>query len=126
MKHSISSSTNYIATNSPKETENGPGLRWVVLPSGHEVTLEVTAGKGHSCGGPNLGREGKDAWPTLVIEAGSSESLGALRDDMRWWFSVSDHQVNIVLLVKFDYFHQKDYYREMGRRNSDSPWRYND
>jgi hypothetical protein len=35
-------------------------------------------------------------------EAGVSQSLGALQDDMRWWFSASDHQVKIVLLVKFD------------------------
>ncbi|EHK51033.1 hypothetical protein TRIATDRAFT_181083, partial [Trichoderma atroviride IMI 206040] len=30
-------------------------------------------------------------------------SLHALRDDMRWWFSASDHQVKIVLLAKFDH-----------------------
>ena len=34
--------------------------------------------------------------------AGVSEPLGELRNDMRWWFSASDHQVQIVLLAKFD------------------------
>ncbi|PTB65720.1 hypothetical protein BBK36DRAFT_1094561, partial [Trichoderma citrinoviride] len=29
--------------------------------------------------------------------------LHALQDDMRWWFSASDHQVKIVLLAKFDH-----------------------
>ena len=59
-------------------------------------------GEGDSSGGPKPARNYKGAWPTLVIEAGDSESLSALRDDMRWWFSASDHQVNIVLLTKFD------------------------
>jgi hypothetical protein len=64
-------------------------------------------GEGDSCGGPKPARNYKGAWPTLVIEAGVSESLGALRDDMRWWFSISDHQVNIILLTKFDHLHQR-------------------
>jgi hypothetical protein len=29
--------------------------------------------------------------------------MGQLRDDMRWWFERSGHQVKIVLLVKFDH-----------------------
>ena len=59
------------------------------------------SGEGDSTGGPKPDREMKDAWPTLVIEAGVSESLAELRHDMRWWFSISDHQVQIVLLAKF-------------------------
>ena len=31
-----------------------------------------------------------------------SEPLGELHDDMRWWFSASNHHVQIVLLAKFD------------------------
>ena len=65
------------------------------------------ASEGDSCGGPNPARENKGAWPTLMVKAGDSEPLGALRDDMRWWFSASDHQVNIVLLTKFDHLHQR-------------------
>ncbi|ETS03995.1 hypothetical protein M419DRAFT_55338, partial [Trichoderma reesei RUT C-30] len=34
-------------------------------------------------------------------------SLTALRDDMRWWFTASDHQVKIVLLSKFDHQRQQ-------------------
>ena len=30
-----------------------------------------------------------------------SQSLALLRDDVRWWFSASDHGVKIVLLIKF-------------------------
>lgn len=64
-------------------------------------------GEGDSSGGPMSVRHDKYAWPTLVIEAGDSESLHALRDDMRWWFSSSDHQVKIVLLAKFDHHLQQ-------------------
>ena len=46
---------------------------------------------------------GPDDWPTLVVEAGHSESLNRLRDDMRWWFLASNHDVKIVILAKFDY-----------------------
>jgi len=45
----------------------------------------------------------RGAWPTFVIHAGDSETLDELRNDMRWWFSASDHQVKIVLLAKFDH-----------------------
>jgi len=62
-------------------------------------------GEGDSTGGPEPERGLGDAWPTLVILAGVSQSLGGLRDDMRLWFSMSDHQVRIVLLAKFDRAH---------------------
>ena len=45
----------------------------------------------------------KGAWPTLVVEAGDSESLSELHNDMRWWFFASEHQVKIVLLAKFEH-----------------------
>ncbi|KAI1802541.1 hypothetical protein F4811DRAFT_529107 [Daldinia bambusicola] len=64
-------------------------------------------GEGDSSGGPKPTRHALGAWPTLVIEAGDSESLSALQDDMRWWFSASDHDVKIVLLAKFDHENQR-------------------
>ncbi|KAK0703091.1 hypothetical protein B0T26DRAFT_815310 [Lasiosphaeria miniovina] len=60
-------------------------------------------GEGDPTGGPHPERGNKGAWPTLVIEAGHSESLGELHYDMRWWFSTSDHQVKIVLLAEYDH-----------------------
>jgi hypothetical protein len=60
-------------------------------------------GEGDSTGGPALERGGKHAWPTLVVEAAESEPLDELHNDMRWWFSASDHQVQIILLAKFDH-----------------------
>jgi hypothetical protein len=61
------------------------------------------SGQGDSTGGPRPERGFKDAWPTLVVEAGVSESLAELHNDMRWWFAMSEHQVKIVLLVKFEH-----------------------
>ncbi|KAH0491495.1 hypothetical protein TgHK011_002924 [Trichoderma gracile] len=77
-----------------------PILSTTLRPQGHPGG---DGGEGDSSGGPVPARSDKNAWPTLVIEAGQSESLHALRDDMRWWFSASDHQVKIVLLAKFDH-----------------------
>ncbi len=58
------------------------------------------SGEGDSAAGPRPARAFKEAWPTLVIEAGDSESHRRLRKDMRWWFNASNHDVKIVLLAK--------------------------
>ncbi|KAI1130347.1 hypothetical protein F5Y10DRAFT_235920 [Nemania abortiva] len=65
----------------------------------HEATPEAMVEKGTQVVTQGPQHHCKDAWPTLVVEAGHSGSLDALRDDMRWLFSASDHQVNIVLLI---------------------------
>lgn len=59
------------------------------------------SGEADSSGGPLPDRDGAVAWPTLVIEAGYSESMDRLLSDMRWWFSASNHDVKIVILTKF-------------------------
>ena len=59
--------------------------------------------EGDSTGDPEPERGRKDAWLTLVILAGVSESLAGLHDDMRWWFSASEQQVQIVLLAKSEH-----------------------
>ncbi|KAK0617952.1 hypothetical protein B0T17DRAFT_536341 [Bombardia bombarda] len=58
--------------------------------------------EGDSSGGPKPQRAGKGAWPTLVIEAGFSQTLGQLHLTMKRWFSMSNHEVKIVLLAKYD------------------------
>ncbi|KAK4158134.1 hypothetical protein C8A00DRAFT_39520 [Chaetomidium leptoderma] len=63
-------------------------------------------GEGDSTGGPRPERSGCNKWPTLVIEAGHSEPLNELHNDMRWWFRTSDHDVQIVILAKFDHRQQ--------------------
>ena len=64
---------------------------------------QYSVGEGDSTGGPNPQCWIKGAWPTLVVLAGDSEPLSELRNDMRWWFSASEHQVKIVLLAKFEH-----------------------
>ncbi|KAK3899030.1 hypothetical protein C8A05DRAFT_46804 [Staphylotrichum tortipilum] len=59
-------------------------------------------GEGDSTGGPIPDRDMKRVWPALVVEAGVSQSLAGLRQTIRWWFSASDHQVQLVLLAKFE------------------------
>ena len=71
-------------------------------PSGDGANRDGDGGEPDSSGNPRLQRRGMDAWPTLIIEAGDSSTLADLLRDMRWWFSASDHQVKIVLLVKLD------------------------
>ncbi len=58
--------------------------------------------EGDSSGGPYPERLGRNKWPTLVIEAGSDETLAELRNDMNWWFRHSDHQVKTVILGKLE------------------------
>ena len=38
-------------------------------------------------------------WPSFVLEVGISESLPQLRTDARWWYSNSDHQTQLMVLV---------------------------
>ncbi|KAI8720430.1 hypothetical protein NCS52_00488300 [Fusarium sp. LHS14.1] len=79
----------------------GLGFDWG--PDG-STTLRPTrgpnrdGGEGDTTAGP-ASRASSD-WPTLVIEAGYTQSMDNLRNDMRWWFSASGHEVKIVLLIK--------------------------
>ncbi|KAM0263138.1 hypothetical protein ACHAQJ_001291 [Trichoderma viride] len=58
------------------------------------------SGQGDSSGGPVPERQAPDAFPTLVIEAGYSQSLEQLRIKARFWFAISNHDIKIVLLAK--------------------------
>jgi hypothetical protein len=46
-------------------------------------------------------------WPSLVLEAGVSESLPQLRADAAWWFSNSDGDVKITILIGVDTHHRE-------------------
>lgn len=59
-----------------------------------------SSGEGDAGGQPLPARRRKDAWPTLVIESGYSQTLPSLRMKMRRWFTLSGHEVKIVLLIK--------------------------
>jgi len=59
----------------------------------------ISEGEGDSCQIPTSMRN-KHQYPTLVIEAGWSQTLEKLREKARWWFDKSKGDVKIVLLVK--------------------------
>ncbi|CAG7988306.1 unnamed protein product [Penicillium salamii] len=46
------------------------------------------------------------AWPSLVLEAGVSESLAQLRADAQWWYANSGHRTNIVVLISAQFHSQ--------------------
>ncbi|KAK4159242.1 hypothetical protein QBC43DRAFT_327516 [Cladorrhinum sp. PSN259] len=79
---------------------------WISIASTTFSARQGNSGRiskeGDSTGRPMPERAAKGTWPTLIIEAGVSETLGQLRLDMRRWFSISNHDVKIVLLAKFD------------------------
>jgi hypothetical protein len=60
----------------------------------------ISAGEGDSARKPLSGRPLGSDFPTLVIEAGVSQTLQSLRQKARWWFNVSKGDVKVVLLVK--------------------------
>ncbi|KAI2618532.1 hypothetical protein GGR54DRAFT_631107 [Hypoxylon sp. NC1633] len=64
-------------------------------------------GEGDSTGCPFPTPPGRKGWPTLVIESGHSESMEQLRNDVKWWFQASDHEVKIILLAKFDHHREE-------------------
>ena len=44
-------------------------------------------------------RDRQDDWPTIVFEAGLSESLTDLRRDAQWWLANSRGEVKIVIII---------------------------
>ncbi|CAK7563086.1 MAG: hypothetical protein SEPTF4163_000943 [Sporothrix epigloea] len=58
------------------------------------------SGEGDSAFVPQARFHNGKSWPTFVLEAGDSQSLEGLRNDMRWWFAASQHEVKIVLVAK--------------------------
>ncbi|KAK3944463.1 hypothetical protein QBC46DRAFT_374384 [Diplogelasinospora grovesii] len=59
-----------------------------------------SGGQGDSSRKPRSQRPSPTAWPTLVLEAGYSQSMRKLRLKARWWFRASNHEVKIVILTK--------------------------
>jgi len=82
------------------------GLRREFFPIGSTTYKDkdangniVLEGEGDSCRKP-ASRLNEDDYPTLVIEAGWSQTLKELQEKARWWFDKSKGDVKIVLLVK--------------------------
>jgi len=64
-----------------------------------------SGGEGDSCLQPGV--RPPDGFPTVVIEAGYTQSWNSLRQKARWWFTVSHFDVKIVILVKFEHGTQR-------------------
>ena len=83
------------------------GLRWEFVGVGSSTFQErdangnvISEGEGDSSRKPLSMRTDKHQYPTLVIEAGWSQTLEKLRQKAEWWFAKSGRDVKIVLLVK--------------------------
>lgn len=71
-----------------------------LAPMGHTTYRGGnTARQGDSVVKPAQARNKADDWPTLVIEAGVSESLAQLRIDAGWWLTNSKGDVRIVIII---------------------------
>jgi hypothetical protein len=66
---------------------------------GTTYTRSSCSKEGDSTYKPKWCRAGKDNWPTLVFEAGFSESLIQLRTDAEWWLINSRGEVKIVIII---------------------------
>ena len=79
---------------------------YVVLPKRrHAVAVAsspLTTGLFHGDGDPAPQRLSGLDWPTLVTEAGCSQPLLEIRQEIRWRSKASGHQVKTVL-AKFDH-----------------------
>ncbi|KAH8812644.1 hypothetical protein F5884DRAFT_314392 [Xylogone sp. PMI_703] len=63
---------------------------------------QFTRGEGDSARKPASLRPRPTDFPTIVIEAGYTQSLPSLRQKARWWFATSSHDVKVVILAKVD------------------------
>ncbi len=56
-------------------------------------------GEGDTTAGPLMARGRRSDWPTLVVQAGKSQSWAGLRTKMRWWFRASEGLVSYILVI---------------------------
>ena len=85
------------------------GLKHAIQATGSSMYIGTGSKKKEGDSGirPDPPRWAGDHFPTLVIEAGSSESLRLLHMDKDWWFDNSPPgqprgDVRIVLLIKVE------------------------
>ncbi len=76
----------------------GASSQWEPIGDTTHNVSNGSSGQGDSAGCPTSRRDSE--WPTLVVEAGFSQTRPSLRAKMRWWFAASGHQVKVVILVK--------------------------
>ncbi|KAI5865219.1 hypothetical protein GGS23DRAFT_603850 [Durotheca rogersii] len=84
------------------------------------TNIIYTQGEGDSGMRPLYQRPAPGGFPTLVIEAGVTQSRSSLRMKANWWFATSENHVKIVLLVKVD-FRDKSIVIEKWKAESQNP-----
>lgn len=84
-----------------REEAKRQGVRQDLISKGSETIKQSPYAKeADSAWGPRRQIPGHDnKWPTLVLEVGLSENLHRLHIDLKWWFSNSQGQVKVVLVV---------------------------
>ncbi|KIH88734.1 hypothetical protein SPBR_07665 [Sporothrix brasiliensis 5110] len=89
----------YVVRDSLKEM--GLANEWQTVAAETFAAASRGSGEGDSGGGP-LWRDdgGGIVWPTIVIQAGVSQSMASLRAKANWWFAASDNRMKIVVLIK--------------------------
>jgi len=107
---------------------NRMGLRYAIRPTGSSTYKGIGSKKKEGDGGirPDPPRWAGDHFPTLVMEAGNSESLQLLHRDKDWWFDNSPPgqprgDVVVVLLIKMER-HQQRILVEQWYRGQQSPF----
>ncbi|CAK7219352.1 hypothetical protein SCUCBS95973_003793 [Sporothrix curviconia] len=101
----------------------GVGREWAGTGATTMDPPNGSSGQADSAGFPRSSRT-SSGWPTLVIEAGFSQTLPSLRVKMRWWFSSSGHQVKVVIIVKIELANERvrmeKWVEEIGRPGATS------
>lgn len=83
-----------------KETIWAMGIRsGTLLPVGATRYKAAHSSKEGDSSFQPRSRDPKTDWPSLVFEAGLSESLPRLQLDARWWLESANSQVKIVVLI---------------------------
>ncbi|KAF8352110.1 hypothetical protein F5887DRAFT_1068466 [Amanita rubescens] len=82
-------------------------MGWELLPVGATTFTNLddaggvrSRGEGDSCLQPRV--RPPDGFPTVVIEAGYTQSWNSLQEKARWWFEASHFDVKIVIFAKFE------------------------
>lgn len=78
----------------------GLDCEWASVGTTRFHAANGSSSEGDACRKPRSQRPTDLAWPTLVIEAGVSQSMRNLRNKARWWFEASNYDVKIVILAK--------------------------
>ncbi|OAA67940.1 hypothetical protein SPI_00135 [Niveomyces insectorum RCEF 264] len=77
------------------------GNQWTAMGAERFKAPGGASGEGDSSGGPRFRPDGSiRIWPTIVVEAGATQTLLSLRTKAQWWFTASNYHMKVVVQVK--------------------------